>query len=588
MPEQIASRRAVAAVCLIVAGILPIGTRIVTGPRGARVHVRWEASVDDSARRNLETKFRLADAERLEGQTWAYDLVDPSAHIVRALVLNPAVADTHHIDRSRFVLDAAERTGRRGRIRYGDVLVAAGDGVAIASALMAALLTVMALRHRLPTPRFSTALPGAVFQAAGSIPPYLFLMTLGLAMYARALWLPPTNADDLSYLSSVATIANPLYYFFQDHGHGNELYRPLTPLTLWVSYKLFGVWSLPNQVVNLALHLANVFLLYRIVEREQRNRSMALLVAAVFMISQYTWLAAAWTSDRPMVLTGMFLLLLVDHLSRQTEHPGATRGAALSISFVTVLSVLALMSKESGLVVPALGLFFALTMAKHARLTQAQRWSLAVTTASIVSLYVVFRILLFGSEAASYSQDGYLFLGLVRYQRVEDLPQLLQYVAYAENVIKNAIAPILPVFAEGGALLTWQSVLVHAPVIASTALLFGLAAKRDLSGLQWIALLIIVANALVHVALFRLRLHYLSHAAVCLFVAGSPIFKHIEGNGGRALAARALAVIVLVGAIVSTSHTLNVYLLTRYAALHALPTEGIDGYVLQQVLQKYR
>ena len=587
MPEQIASRRTVAIVCLIGAAILPIGTRIVTGPRGARVHVRWEASVDDSARRNLETKFRLADAERLEGQTWAYDLVDPSADIVRALVLNPAVADTHHIDRSRFVLDAAERTGRRGRIRYGDVLVAAGDGVATASALMAALLTVMALRHRLPIPRFSTALPAAVFQAADSIPPYVFLTTLGLAIYARALWLPPTNGDDLSYLSSVATIANPLYYFFQDHGHGNELYRPLTPLTLWVSYKVFGVWSLPNQLVNLALHLVNVFLLYRIAEREQRNRSIALLVAAVFMISQYTWLAATWTSDRPMLLTGLFLLLLVDHLSRQTDHAASVPGAALRISVVAGLSVLALMSKESGLVVPALALLFALVMGKRA-LIPRQRRSLAVTTASIMGLYVVFRILLFGADVASYSQDGYLFLGLVRYQRIEELPQLLQYVAYAENIIKNAIAPILPVFAEGGSLLTWQSVLVHVPVIASTALLFGLAARRDLSGLQWIALFIIVANALVHFALFRLRLHYLSHAAVCLFVAGSPGFKNLEVDGGRALAAKVLAVIVLVGAIVSTSYTLNAYLRVRYAALDALPTEGVDGYVRQQVLQTYK
>jgi hypothetical protein len=416
----------------------------------------------------------------------------------------------------------------------------------------------------------------------------VFLTTLGLAIYARALWLPPTNGDDLSYLSSVATIANPLYYFFQDHGHGNELYRPLTPLTLWVSYKVFGVWSLPNQIVNLALHLANVFLLYRIVERQQRDTSIALLFAGVFMISQYTWLAATWTSDRPMVLTGLFLLLLVDHLSRQTEHSGNAPRAALRGSLVAVLSVLALMSKESGLVVPATGLFFALTMGKHARLTPGQRRSLAVTTASIMGLYVVFRILLFGSDVASYSQDGYLFLGLVRFQRIEELPQLLQYVAYAENIIKNAFAPILPVFAEGGSLLTWQSVLVHAPVIASTVLLFGLAARRDLSGLQRIAILIIVANALVHFALFRLRLHYLSHAAVCLFVASSPGFKILEVDGGRALAAKALAVIVLVAAIVSTSYTLDAYLRARYAALNALPTEGIDGYVLQQVLQTYK
>src|SRR5687768_9916756 len=68
-------RTAVALVLL--AAALPLAARALAGPPGAVVHVRWQSSLDDSAREDLEARFRLADGERIEGTTWRYDLVDP-------------------------------------------------------------------------------------------------------------------------------------------------------------------------------------------------------------------------------------------------------------------------------------------------------------------------------------------------------------------------------------------------------------------------------------------------------------------------------------------------------------------------------
>ena len=109
------------------------------------MHVRWQASLEIAERQKLEAQFRLEHGERLDGLTWRYDLVEPSADIIRTLVRNPAVEDTHHIDRASFTVSDAERTARRGRIPYGGALVAAADTIAMALGAFAALLTLVGL-----------------------------------------------------------------------------------------------------------------------------------------------------------------------------------------------------------------------------------------------------------------------------------------------------------------------------------------------------------------------------------------------------------------------------------------------------------
>lgn len=70
--------------------------------RAPVVHVRWTAAVDDRTRAALEERFGLAAGEYDSGRTWVYILTSPSAANIEALVRNPAVEDTHHIDRLNF------------------------------------------------------------------------------------------------------------------------------------------------------------------------------------------------------------------------------------------------------------------------------------------------------------------------------------------------------------------------------------------------------------------------------------------------------------------------------------------------------
>jgi hypothetical protein len=84
------------------AGGLHAGRRAVFGDRPAAVHVRWAATVNESERQRLEGVYRLTAPQLTEGRTFAYALTDVSAANVRALVLDPAVEDTHEINRTSY------------------------------------------------------------------------------------------------------------------------------------------------------------------------------------------------------------------------------------------------------------------------------------------------------------------------------------------------------------------------------------------------------------------------------------------------------------------------------------------------------
>ena len=525
----------IAAVCL------PIAARAFVGPRGALVHIRWDSSVDVSARQELEARFVWrtvsASTTRRGGPTRQSICRDHSRSRRGFGGSRHAPHQPRALDVERRRANGATGTGaawkrdRRGGRPNG------GAGRA------SALVMVLTQWYARQADGLWTWRNGLIFRTAEQVQPYVWLAVLGLAIYGRAIWWPPTNSDDLQYLASVR-LRNPFSYFVGDHGHDNNLYRPLTPASMWVVYQMFGVWNVPNQILNQVVHLANVSLLYAILRRAQPDRSVALLFAAIFMISEYTWLAATVTSHRQVAQTGLFLLVFVYQLTRHAEPSDTTAPAAsVRLGSMAALSVLALMSKESGLVVPALAFAYAFMSGRP-------RARLAAAAAATIAGYVVFRVVIFGPSFASYGPDGYMFFGLLHYQRSDELPSLLRYINYAENVLKNIIAPMLPVFDETGALLSRESLPVFVPVIVSTALLTGMAAARRLSHLQWIALIIIVANAVAHYATFRMRAHYVSHAAFCMFVAGSPLLGRGRSPGVRDLAVKTLGVMALLGGIV--------------------------------------
>ena len=96
---------------LALAGVLHLTLRLTFGDRAAYVHVRWAPSADTATREQIERAHSLAPVEFREQRTWGYFLTDQSTGNIRGLVRDPAVEDTHNIDRAAFRIT---RTAPRG------------------------------------------------------------------------------------------------------------------------------------------------------------------------------------------------------------------------------------------------------------------------------------------------------------------------------------------------------------------------------------------------------------------------------------------------------------------------------------------
>ena len=75
-------------------------------PWGPAINVRWTAGTAETARRAREHSHGLTPREQLEPDNWTYAIADWSSPTLRAIVTDPAVADTQGIDREAFVLTA--------------------------------------------------------------------------------------------------------------------------------------------------------------------------------------------------------------------------------------------------------------------------------------------------------------------------------------------------------------------------------------------------------------------------------------------------------------------------------------------------
>jgi hypothetical protein len=80
----------------------------ISPPADRRVNVRWADGIEDDARRRLEAQHGLTKPERIEDSTFSYVLAYEDREHLARLVDDPAVADTHGIDRAARKVDISE------------------------------------------------------------------------------------------------------------------------------------------------------------------------------------------------------------------------------------------------------------------------------------------------------------------------------------------------------------------------------------------------------------------------------------------------------------------------------------------------
>ncbi len=92
------------------------GTRLATESPAPIVKVRWKPTVSEAQRVGLEERHQLIRGNSVGPNSFNYDLLDSRREAIRAIVTDPAVADTGEIDRAQFRI--APTAGRGTATRW--------------------------------------------------------------------------------------------------------------------------------------------------------------------------------------------------------------------------------------------------------------------------------------------------------------------------------------------------------------------------------------------------------------------------------------------------------------------------------------
>ena len=422
----------------------------------------------------------------------------------------------------------------------------------------------------------------------------VLLFLFALAVFHQAIEFVPGTADDLVVLSSVAHTTNPLKYLVGDFGmapyagsvHGE--YRPLHSISIWIVYKTLGIKFVVNQVINFALHFINATLVLLLIWRTQKNLALSFMGASLFLVSVHTMSPASWIADRPNLQVGLAFLLLLHHVVTVREA-----GEKLRVPYVLFLSLFGLLSKESGLIVPVMAI------AVSARLAGGTLWQRIRGSAiwgTVIAAYFLGRVLMFGSNAISYVTFGTLF-GVWPYSLASVLPGHLRHLAIVDNVLKNVLQVILPIFTEyGGFTFVFDPARAALLVILGAAAMFYLVAsalRSKLTPLQVDCMWAVFFNAVIHNEIYRYRDLYSAQIAICIFIACSPLLRE---QRRRAIALAAAGVLLAVSIVrvedfiqdmyLKRYVELNTYKLQRVLESHDGPR--VDRQLAQQIVEKYR
>src|SRR5208282_4275488 len=124
-------------------------------------------------------------------------------------------------------------------------------------------------------------------------------------------------------------------------------WHPLTWLSHMMDCQLFGLNSGSQHLVNVALHAANVLLLFLLLRRATGAVWRSFLVAALFAVHPLNVETVAWLAQRKSLLSTLFSLLTIAAYGWYVRRPGWKKYLVVVVAFS-----LALMSKPMAVSLP--------------------------------------------------------------------------------------------------------------------------------------------------------------------------------------------------------------------------------------------
>ncbi len=148
------------------------------------------------------------------------------------------------------------------------------------------------------------------------------------------------NFDDPKYVTSNAFVQRGLsceglrWAFTNTHAAN---WHPLTWLSHMLDVQLFGLNPGLHHLTNLSIHIANVLLLFLVLQRMTRAPGRSAFVAALFALHPLHVESVAWVSERKDVLSAFFFMLTMWAYVKYVEQ---SRGQKSSCSLFPLPSSL--------------------------------------------------------------------------------------------------------------------------------------------------------------------------------------------------------------------------------------------------------
>ena len=152
------------------------------------------------------------------------------------------------------------------------------------------------------------------------------------------------NLDDSGYIKDNPDIkslsAKNIAAIFSSFYNAN--YHPFTTLSYAIEYNLFGLNAKPYHIINLLIHLLNVFMVFRLIKKISGKAEVALIVALFFAIHPMHVESVAWISERKDLLYSFFFIC---GLSTYYEYIHATANRNKLYLYTILLFLCSLLSK---------------------------------------------------------------------------------------------------------------------------------------------------------------------------------------------------------------------------------------------------
>ena len=171
--------------------------------------------------------------------------------------------------------------------------------------------------------------------------PFILLAVVTSFVFYQALHNPFANYDDPDYVIENDSIhhglsLSTLKWAFTSISHAN--WHPLTWISHSLDWRLFGPDAWGHHLTSLLLHVANVLLLFFLLDRTTGQKLRSLVVAGLFAVHPINVESVVWISERKNVLCMLFFLLTLLAYAYFAQRPTILRYLLVAFAFMLGLA----------------------------------------------------------------------------------------------------------------------------------------------------------------------------------------------------------------------------------------------------------